>query len=418
MRPSTLKETFRKSGIYPICRDQITDDQVRSSLVYSHSDQSTLPSNSACQSSLPEPTRTSFVTSTMSTLSPPEQSTSQSETPSLLSQACESPLPQESEPLSSTSNPLSQTCELSFPEESEQSTLVSATRTPLPKASESSFSERSLVVGSTQNVSRRSYRLSQSAYSDAFDALESVLKTPVKVKYKRRLDEGYNLDGSPTYQTWKTLLTAASKNNSVNESTIQQQTPLTSTPCPRAASFSSYSVSTVLEEIIIYPSAPDNNNASRKNTKKTLPNYLNGEASMKILLDVKLKKARELAAKQKKLREREEKKEAKRRNQEAKKREVQERKQKKNQKFTEKERSAGKRRKRATSGREWRRSLPQQNDNSCKVCWQEYSPSDDENLPWVMCDQCELWMHIDCIPIGVDKTPIDNDRQFFCHDCR
>lgn len=274
MRPSTLKEAFRKSGIYPICRDQITDDQVRSSLVYSHSDQSTLPSNSACQSSLPEPTRTSFVTSTMSTLSPPEQSTSQSETPSLLSQACESPLPQESEPLSSTSNPLSQTCELSFPEESEQSTLVSATRTPLPKASESSFSERSLVVGSTQNVSRRSYRLSQSAYSDAFDTLESVLKTPVKVKYKRRLDEGYNLDGSPTYQTWKTLVTAASKNNSVNESTIQQQTPLTSTPRPRAASFSSYSVSTVLEEIIIYPSAPDNNNASRKNTKKTLPNYL------------------------------------------------------------------------------------------------------------------------------------------------
>lgn len=139
---------------------------------------------------------------------------------------------------------------------------------------------------------------------------------------------------------------------------------------------------------------------------------------MKILLDAKLKKERELAAKQKKLREREEKKEAKRRNQEAKKREVQERKQKKNQKITEKERSAGKRRKRATSGREWRRSLPQQNDNSCKVCWQEYSPSDHENLPWVMCDQCELWMYIDCIPIGVDKTPIDNDRQFFCHDCR
>lgn len=127
---------------------------------------------------------------------------------------------------------------------------------------------------------------------------------------------------------------------------------------------------------------------------------------MKILLGAKLKKARELAAKKKKLREREEKKEAKRRNQEAKKREVQERKQKKNQKSTEKERSAGKRKKRATSEREWRRSLPQQNDNSCKVCWQKY-------LPWVMCDQCELWMHIDCIPIGVDKTPIDNDRQFF-----
>ena len=169
------------------------------------------------------------------------------------------------------------------------------------------------------------------------------------MKYKRRLDEGYNLDGSPTYQTWKNLLTAASKDDSVHESTIQRQTPLTSTPRPCAASFCSYSVSTVLEEIIIYPSAPDNNNASRKNAKKPLPNYLNGEASMKILLDAKLKKARELTAKKKKLSEREEKKKAKRRNQEAKKREVHERKQKKNQKSTEKERSAGKRRKRAIS---------------------------------------------------------------------
>ena len=99
MRPSTLKEAFRKSVIYPICRDQITDDQVRSSLVYSHSDQSTLPSNTACESPLPEPTRTPFVTSTMSTLSPSEQSASQCETSSLLPQVCESPLPQESEPL-------------------------------------------------------------------------------------------------------------------------------------------------------------------------------------------------------------------------------------------------------------------------------------------------------------------------------
>ena len=57
--------------------------------------------------------------------------------------------------------------------------------------------------------------------------------------------------------------------------------------------------------------------------------------------------------------------------------------------------------------------MPQTNDKSCKVCWHEYSPSDDENLPWVMCDLCELWTHIECIPIGVDQTPIDNDDQFF-----
>ena len=58
-------------------------------------------------------------------------------------------------------------------------------------------------------MSHQSDQPKQSAYSDAFDALESVLETPVKVKYKRRLDEGYDLDGSPTFITWKKLRTAA-----------------------------------------------------------------------------------------------------------------------------------------------------------------------------------------------------------------
>ena len=82
-----------------------------------------------------------------------------------------------------------------------------------------------------------------------------------------------------------------------------------------------------------------------------------------------------------------------RRKQEAKKWEIQEkRKRKKTEKAARKKRNAGAR----------------DNGTSCKVCWQEYSPSDDKNLPWVMSDQCELWMHIDCIPVGVDQTPIDS----------
>ena len=55
MRLSTLSDAFRKSGIYPVCRDQISDDQVRSSLVYSSSDQSTrTPFCQALEVSLPE----------------------------------------------------------------------------------------------------------------------------------------------------------------------------------------------------------------------------------------------------------------------------------------------------------------------------------------------------------------------------
>lgn len=43
--------------------------------------------------------------------------------------------------------------------------------------------------------------------------------------------------------------------------------------------------------------------------------------------------------------------------------------------------------------------------------------ADVENMPWVMCDECKFWMHIDCIPFGVDTSQIDNREKLFCHDC-
>jgi hypothetical protein len=42
----------------------------------------------------------------------------------------------------------------------------------------------------------------------AFESLEQTFKTLVKNKYKRRVQEGYNLPGSPTYEAWKTLYNA------------------------------------------------------------------------------------------------------------------------------------------------------------------------------------------------------------------
>ena len=53
-----------------------------------------------------------------------------------------------------------------------------------------------------------------------------------------------------------------------------------------------------LEEITIYLTARESSNVKRKNVKRTLPNSLNGETSMKIMLDAKLKKkTRELEKK-------------------------------------------------------------------------------------------------------------------------
>ena len=62
--------------------------------------------------------------------------------------------------------------------------------------------------------------------------------------------------------------------------------------------------------------APRDFNLSHKNVKSSIPNFVTGPESKQILLDEKLKKARQLAEKQKKLQERENKKEDRRKKQE------------------------------------------------------------------------------------------------------
>ena len=136
------------------------------------------------------------------------------------------------------------------------------------------------------------------------------------------------------------------------------------------------------------------------------------------MLDEKLKKARDVAAKQKKLREKEEKREAKKREQEEKKRKIEEKKREKENKAPAKKRKVTKAKQ---DGRQWREELSatlrRENENICKLCLVNYDPSDDENMPWVQCDDCKGWMHICCVPISVDTTAIENNEPFFCHEC-
>lgn len=119
---------------------------------------------------------------------------------------------------------------------------------------------------------------------------------------------------------------------------------------------------------------------------------------MKILRDEMLKEAREFAEKQKRLREREEKREAKKKEAEAKKKT---REQRKNRKQI---------RKNAQQEMEC-------DENNCKICLAQYMLTDDEDLPRVLCEICNMWIHIECVSHGVDLSPIDNDEPFFCHDC-
>lgn len=158
------------------------------------------------------------------------------------------------------------------------------------------------------------------------------------------MEEGYDLPGSPVFSAWKKLYLLQSNYNFPHIITSPlppeetSTTPLTaplSINIPSSQLLSSERVSPVFSEILVYPSASDNSNKPKNNNVK-LPNFMTSESSMKILHDQKLKKARELAEKQKCLREREEKREAK----------------KKNDNEREKEREARKRRERRGRKRE------------------------------------------------------------------
>ena len=121
MRSSLLVDAFRKSGVYPLDRAQITDAKVKPSLVYAATMQNTLASSSPSSSAENSTTETQF-TSSQSTSSP--------------------------------------------------------------------------------HPSDRSAR-------SAFDALECSLNTPTRAKSRRRVEEGYDLPGSPVYKAWKSLYQAS-----------------------------------------------------------------------------------------------------------------------------------------------------------------------------------------------------------------
>ena len=180
-----------------------------------------------------------------------------------------------------------------------------------------------------------------SATHAAFKELDGVLSTPVRDKYRRRVEENYDIDSSPTFNAWKKLYGKAFSDNS-GSNLFYASTSTTQEPKERMASCSEPSQPlsdsrsrTLLKEILTYPTLEAKGPPKRKNVKRTIPNFVSGPESRQILLDEKLKKARELADKQKKLQEREEKKEERRKKaeedkaqKEIRKREMQEKKRK------------------------------------------------------------------------------------------
>ena len=145
----------------------------------------------------------------------------------------------------------------------------------------------------------------------AFDALEGALSTPAKTTCRRRMKENYDLDGSPTLMAWKKLFNYCFRSSSQQAKSVDSPNKATG-PDFRGDTVSQTTEPTsnqlntsagVLREIQMYFTVEPTGPPKRRNLKRTIPNFVNGPESMQLLLDKKLKKARQLAEKQKKMRE-------------------------------------------------------------------------------------------------------------------
>ena len=143
--------------------------------------------------------------------------------------------------------------------------------------------------------------------------------------------EGYDLEGSSTFSVWQKLCRATEEPVIPSEANPQGTTAAcsttattststastTSAPLNTTASLTSAAPSTsekrragtepafcqshsterVLQEILTFPTHEASGPPKCKNVKRSIPNFVSGPESMQILLDRKLKKARQLAEK-------------------------------------------------------------------------------------------------------------------------
>ena len=121
----------------------------------------------------------------------------------------------------------------------------------------------------------------------AFDALEAPLSTSVRKKYRHRMEESYDLDGSPTFMAWKKLYTDShlssqqtKSTNNANEAPEPELRGYMVFQTRETTSNQLNSSGEVLKEILTYPTLETKASPKRKNLKRTLPNFVSGPEAM------------------------------------------------------------------------------------------------------------------------------------------
>ena len=108
---------------------------------------------------------------------------------------------------------------------------------------------------------------SSSGAVQAFEALEAVLTTPSRTKYRRRMAEGYDLEGSPTFSVWQKLYRATEEPVKPSEATdpqgITAACSTTAPPSTSTASTASAPLNTMASSTSAAPSRGEKRRAGR-----------------------------------------------------------------------------------------------------------------------------------------------------------
>ena len=284
----------------------------------------------------------------------------------------------------------------------------------------------------------------------ALDALESVLSTPVKHKYRQRIEEKYDVSGkSPVFDTYKKLVERAGLGvcdqenqeqarstsdihvveevhviSALNLDVEQARDALHPSPVPNllagvdreqvilnveatsTVKENEDKVSPVIREALVLPACNLKKKQQNKKLLDSLPSNLTSQDCIRKMALNDLKKVRLFAEKEQKAKARflaKEKKE----------------KEKLLKRTSKQSKATNQKKSKCKAGTS---NVAVCNDKEqearcmvCNISWED----DQENIStWVECEMCKNWIHEECIPLAFDTTALeDENADFICPNC-